>query len=292
VVSAPHAGSIVKADSAAQLASMIYNIPIRLLEAYRGRQLIVRSYLPWRLTLGLSEYDLKHVSFVQLLSLEAEMNGLIHWAPNLPIELVMQKPVNELPLLYRHARLLDNHPVRVLIPVVSGFSQAVKLALSLNFAVKLESVQPSAALLTELSSVLDLYLHRATVAQPVEFFHSLFLSLYNRVPASIWEIQEEDPSQVRYIKDDGTETVSPRFTNFMLEGDLSDFIPHFQHELLAAGTECTDCEFFNSCGGYFKWPNPEFSCDGVQNLLGTVRAAADELREDLQTYASAGGLRS
>ena len=60
----------------------------------------------------------------------------------LPIVLIMTNPQNHYPLLYRHAGFLHKHPLRSSIPIVPGFSKAVKLAASLNFVVKLEPGQP------------------------------------------------------------------------------------------------------------------------------------------------------
>ena len=60
-----------------------------------------------------------------------------------------------------------------------GLYKAAKLAISLNFAVKLEVVQRlDQPVIDELGQVLDLYLHRPNVAAPIEFFHSTFLALY------------------------------------------------------------------------------------------------------------------
>jgi hypothetical protein len=65
----------------------------------------------------LAEENPDHIIGVRLLSLEANSEALNAWAPGLPLELVMTDPAAEFPLLYRHTNLLDNHPVRVMIPV-------------------------------------------------------------------------------------------------------------------------------------------------------------------------------
>ncbi|WP_169247682.1 hypothetical protein, partial [Candidatus Competibacter phosphatis] len=69
------------------------------------------------------------------------------------------------------ATLLDNHPTRVIVPVAPGFGKAVKVAVSLDFAVRLEVEQPEPALIEEMAAVLEFYLHQSTVAQPIEYFH-------------------------------------------------------------------------------------------------------------------------
>ena len=53
---------------------------------------------------------------------------------------------------------------------------------------------------------------------------------------------------------------------------------------LAAVTEtgeCRDCPWLGFCGGYFKQPDPDYSCDGVLRVFEALHQAAVELREDL-----------
>ena len=82
------------------------------------------------------------------------------WACALPVDVLMQNPAGEYPLLYNFSKLLDKHPIRISIPVKNEFVKAVRLALSLSFSVKLEVGQPDASLIAEMAEVLDLYLHR------------------------------------------------------------------------------------------------------------------------------------
>jgi len=265
---------------------MVYNIPAKLIPAYIGRQVIVRSHVPWRLVQGLAHVNLADVSFVQLLSTTAGVDELTHWGRSVPIEVRLPDPGADFNLLYKYSKLLDNHPVRISIPLVPGFSKAVKQAAALNFAVRLEGNQPNEALVEELSQVLDLYLHRAGLAQPIEYFHSLFLSFYHRKPSSLWEIQEEDPRQVCYVTDDGVETISPRFAGADLNGDPIGFVARFQDELLREKSECHSCDFFDCCGGYFKWPDRRFSCLRVKRLLASVRNAAGELESEMSAFVA------
>jgi len=269
--------------------SLVYNIPVKLIPAYRGHRIIVRSHLPWRLVQGLAQTDLANVSFIQLLSLDTDVNELTHWGAALPVDVVMVDPTSEFPLLYKYSKLLDNHPVRISIPLVPGLSKAVKQAIALNFAVKLEGRQPQRAVVEELLQVLELYLHRASVSQPIEYFHGLFLSFFNHLPTTLWEIQEEDPAAVRYVTDDGEETISPRFVGSDGIGRLDDFILRYQEKLLSEKGECHGCEFFDRCGSYFKWPNPDYSCTDVKMLLGKVKEAADELHHDVRAFTALQG---
>ena len=164
-----------------------------------------------------------------------------------PLEIVLDDPGQYLDL-YGYTSLLDNHPVRIVIPLVAGFNQAVKLAVALNFAVKLEVKQPNEELLQELSEVLDLYLHRSNVRQPIDFFHTTLISFFHDEPISLWEIAEESPA-------------------------IAEKHP-----------ECQECEFFNRCGGYFKWPDRTYRCDGIKKVFQTLANAAQEMRNDLATF--------
>ena len=131
------------------IESIVYNIPATRIEAYRGRDLIVRSHDPSELLKKLVLGDLKRIACLQILGTGGSIDPLLRWGPSIPVDLVVQDPEADLPLLYRYAPLPADRPVRVSVPVVPGFSKIVKLALSLNFAVKLEISQPEPALIEE-----------------------------------------------------------------------------------------------------------------------------------------------
>lgn len=250
-----------------------YNIPAGLVETYRGRSLVVRARHPPEIVRNLPPDRLADISYVRLSSFDAEVDDLVHWGAGVPVDVVMRSPLSEFMQLYRYAKLLENHPVRVTVPVVAGFGSAVKMALALNFAVKLEVVkQPGPDLIEELHEVLNLYLYRPTVSQPVEFFHTLFLSFYNGEPATLWEIQEENPAHFRYVTDEG-ELADPRR-------------PPPAAAVCEANAECADCEFLPRCAGYFKCPDRSYDCAGVKSLFAALREAAGELRGDVEAYAA------
>ena len=220
---------------------VIYDIPVAAVPAYRGRRVIVRLPLD---------------------RLADEVDGLIPWGAGLPVQLLMRDPAAELSTLYRAAHLVETHAVRVVMPVRPGVRGAVKLATSLEMAVKLEVEQPSPAEIRELAAVLDHYLHARACAQPVEFFHGVLSALYQRRTTTLWAIQDEDPARMLRVEDDGVETPFPPVT-------------------LAADDECRTCAFSGVCGGYFKHPRRPYACDGVTTLFRTLAAAADDLRRDL-----------
>ena len=260
---------------------LVYNIPAKQIDAFRGRNVIVRSAEPAELVYSVWRTVPGAIRFIQLLSTPADSSVLEGVAEALPVEIMLKNPGVEYVQLYNYTNLIDTHPVRVAIPVVPGFSKAAKLAVSLNFAVKLELQQPDSSLLEELVAVLDLYLHRSSVRHPIEPFHSLLVSFYQGKTVSLWEVLEEDPAIVRYITDDGEETISRRFSGQKLDHDLGEFVSRFGEKLVSEDAECHDCEFFNRCGGYFKWPDKNYKCDGVKKLFRTLQSAAAEIHQDL-----------
>lgn len=268
------------------LNAVTYNIPAHLFDSYQGRKVIVRSDNPNELVIYLSRANLENVLYAQLTSLtvELDLDPLLSWTCALPIDVLVRNPAAEYPLLYHFSRVLDKHPVRISIPVKTGFVKAVRLALALGFSVKLEVGQPDVCLIAEMAEVLDLYLHRSEVSQPVEYFHSTFLSFFNHQQSpNLWFVQEEDPEHFRFITNEGVETVSPRFGE--IDWKELGLIPGAQQTAPTLNkTECDGCEFFETCGGYFKWPNREFDCEGIKILFSRLNLAAEELRNDLVSF--------
>ena len=268
--------------------SLVYNIPARLIDDYVGKYVIVRSALPSELVYCFWRAEPNTIRFMQLLATSEDTEVLENVAHAIPVEIVLADPGAEYQRLYNYATLLDNHPVRISIPVIQGFSKAVKLAVSLNYTVKLEMGQPNHELLSEVQEVLDLYLHRSNVRQPIEFFHSLLLSFYRDEPVTAWQIAEEDPDVVRYINDKGEETISSRFLGLSIPQVLDSFVQRFGNYQVTEKRECNGCEFFSRCSGYFKWPEPAYNCAGVKEIFRTVKSAADELKQDLVTFEAMG----
>lgn len=264
--------------------SIIYNIPVSLMDAYRERKTIVRAHDPSEITKIVSDAVPDGLSYVTILSLGSSIDNLRDWVPGIPINLVVRDPLDDLPLLYRYAPLLSAHPIRVSVPLVPGFGAIVKLAASLNFSVKVEGGQPDQALAEEMLRIAHYYLHRTTVTEPIEFFHSLFLTLYQQDPVTLWAIQEEDPELNLFVTDLGVETMAGRFAGVEMPQELSSFVLRLRRELPAEKDECAGCEFLVNCQGYFKWPRSGYRCEGVKTLLRTLRDAAGELRKDLATF--------
>jgi hypothetical protein len=251
--------------------------------------MIVRSHDPSEIVLNVTDGDRGDISFIRLLSLTGEIDVLMGWGYGIPVDLVVSDPFRDLPLLYRYAPLLEVHPIRVSVPLVPGFGNVVKLAVSLGFAVKVEGGQPEESLSDELQRIARFYLHQSTVSEPIEFFHSLFLAFYHQDPVTLWIIQEEDPSLIRSITDRGEESLPGRLAG---EGDnqgLSTFLRELLDGTAAEPGECAGCEFLRHCLGYFKWPRKEYRCDVVKGLMYTLYSAAEELRADMASLDAPGG---
>jgi hypothetical protein len=174
------------------------------------------------------------------------------------------------------------------MPLAPGLGKAVKLATSLEFAVKLEGGQPEPCLAEELLTVAQDYLHRPGASVPVEFIHSVFLAYFRQQPINLWSVQEEDSRENRYVTDDGKETVAKRFVGMTPPPDFGGFVERFVDGLIAEGRECANCPYADRCAGYFKWPDRDYRCDGVKALFRLLADSAQDLRRDLASFAPTG----
>ena len=269
--------------------SITYNIPARLVPVFHGRKMIVRSHDPSEIVENVTAADMGDISFVKLLSLDGGIDSLMAWGYSIPVDLVVSAPYRELPLLYRYAPMLEVHPIRVSVPLVPGFGNVVKLAVSLGFAVKLEGGQPDESLSDDLQRIARFYLHQSTVSEPIEFFHSLFLAFFHQDPVTLWTIQEEDPSLFRFITDRGEVPMPGRLAGLEANQGLYAFLHELRDALAADEGECAGCGFLMHCMGYFKWPCKEYRCDVVKALMHTLQDAAEELRGDMASLLTPGG---
>jgi hypothetical protein len=272
----------MRADGA---EGVVYDIPVDAVPLYRGRRVIVRAGSAAAGVTACRSVPDAELACLQLDGLPRDVDALDDWPEGRPIQLTMDAPAVEFPALYRYAPLVDTHPVRVVMPTPPGFARAVKLATSLQMAVKLDVTQPPPAEVDELAGVLDFYLHEASCTQPVEFFHGALRALYFDDPVTLWQIQDADPRSVRRVDADGMETLARPDTTAP-SGDLGTFVVRLRQALLAEAGECATCEFWTLCGGYFKWPRRDYDCGGVKSLFRTLAMAAAELRSDVE---SAGG---
>ena len=119
------------------------------------------------------------------------------------------------------------------------------------------------------------------VEAPIEFFHSALAWMRGAQTGSLWIITEEDPAIFRHYDADGRPGL-PRTTRPLWDAtSLQDFVTSHLARLISEGAECATCPWQPLCQGYFKWPDPSYSCHGVKQLFATLRAAADEIERDL-----------
>ena len=86
---------------------------------------------------------------------------------------------------------------------------------------------------------------------------------------TLWMILEQDPSLYSSCDATGRALYAP------------DFVATHLERLLKENAECATCRWQQLCAGYFKWPDPEYSCSGVKQLFGLLECAADEITRDL-----------
>jgi hypothetical protein len=186
-----------------------------------------------------------------------------------PIDVVLSDPASEFSSLYRLVDVRLVRPVGVTIPARPGFLKALRLAASLQLPVRLLPGQPDASALAELSEALHFYLRDARVEAPVEFFHSLLATFRGLGEGTLWAYLEQDPALVSrgQLAESG--------------GELPHSVEAHLAGLLQSGGECASCRWQGVCAGYFKWPDPDYSCAGIQQLLAHLEAAADEITRDL-----------
>ena len=257
----------------------VFSIPAALFQACPDRRVILRTADPAAARTLLGSAVPSRVLFLQVTDLTADLGPLVHWAEGLAIDLLMADPATQLPLLYRCTGLLDRHPVRVTIALLPGVARAVKLAVSLGFAVRLAGHQAPPEVVAEAREALAGYLHNPTVAQPVEPFHSLLLAFLHDTSVDLWSLLERDQAEVLILDDQG-EAVPD-------QGPAS--VTAWREGLVAAGAECRDCPWLAPCGAYFKWPRPDDDCTGVKSLFAELHAAAAELRAGLAAFAASRG---
>jgi hypothetical protein len=202
-------------------------------------------------------------------------------ASQVPLDVVLSDPVSEFSDLYRLVDVCAVHDVRVSMPAAPGFLKAVKLAASLRLPVRVTPGQPTLEVLAELTEALEFYLHGQMVETPVEFFHSLLAALCGADKGSLWMILEEDPAAFLHYDAEGLPKL-PRSDGFRsVEISPGGFVEHHLKSLVEQGAECAACPWQQVCRGYFKWPDPAYSCEGVKQLFSIVKAAAHEIERDL-----------
>ncbi len=210
-----------------------------------------------------------------------------HSNSSVSLDLILSDPSSEFSDLYKLVDACTVHDFRVTIPARPGLLKAVKLAAALSFPVRVLPGQPTAEVLSELREALDFYLHEPTVEAPVEFFHSLLAITYGADAGSLWMILEEDPAAFLQYDIDGQARLPRSGSVKLVEFSPAEFVENHLKRLVEQGAECATCPWQQSCRGYFKWPDPSYSCEGVKELFSAIQAAAGEIRRDLASCAAA-----
>ncbi len=264
--------------------NLIYFVPLEQLEEYRDRAIVVRGVQAHEVIQALSGEPPESLAYVQLLDPEVELAPLYTWAEGLPLEVHLCRPLEQMGALYSLVPLMDRHPLRTSIPVLPGFSKAVRVATSLDIPVILNIGQPTSEEVDELIQVLEHYLHDPTCKVSIEFFHSFLVSLRQKDESTIWDIQEDAPDFSVWVDDNGAESPLRTSALWRTDGDIVVTYEHVLTTLSQEGVECRECAHLQKCVGYFKCPDPEYSCELVKVLLDRICEAAQELASDVAGY--------
>src|SRR5215475_8885065 len=205
---------------------------------------------------------------------------------NIPLDVVVSDPALEFSHLYRLVDACAVRAIRVTMPAAPGLTKAIRLAAALRLPVRVLPGQPSAAALEELHDALQFYLHEPMVDAPVEFFHSVLANICDWDAGSLWMILEGDPDAFRHYDVDGRARVPRTSDPGQSEINSPGFVDDHLRRLIAQGAECATCPWQRPCSGYFKWPDPAYSCEGVKQLFSNIQTAANEIREDLASVAT------
>jgi hypothetical protein len=210
-----------------------------------------------------------------------------HTDSDIPLDVVLSDPASEFSELYRLVDASAVCDIRVTVPVVPGSAKAVRLAAALRLPVRLLPGQPNAEALNELRAILDIYLHEPTVEAPVEFFHSLLVAACATKDVSLWVILEHDPDTIRRYNADGLTDFPATDDPNEREFTPSGFVEKHLKSLIAQGGECAACPWQRPCRGYFKWPDPSYSCEGIKGLFSAIETAGIEIRRDMADLGAA-----
>ncbi len=260
---------------------LIYNVPPRLMDAFKDTHIVVRSADAGELARAASRPDSGNVVWLQLLSLTSDCEPLARLDSPIPVDLVIEQGLQEYPLLYNYAKLGMSRPVRVVIPLFPGFRKAVRLATSLNCAVKLDFSHAEQAIGEELFDTMNDYLHGCTVSTPIEYFHSILKLFYHGHTNTMWTIQEEDLECYRYVTDEGRVVISRHLPHVPAEGQDRDFLQQIKLDLLLEKGQCATCAFFTECHGYFRYFDRKMTCEVVKRIFHALRDTSEELKRDV-----------
>jgi hypothetical protein len=260
---------------------MIYRVPLAFLSSYANEDVIVRSSDPAALVKAVLEDDSGRIKAAQLMSPGSGVEALSDLPRSMTIDLCLMESQQDSRMVPIWWKVLKGRAVRLVAPVVTGFSHGVKEALRVGMRVGLDIDQPGDAAVAELKDSFVFFTREPDVKEPVDLFYGLFRSFLTKRVESIWRIQEEHPSSYRYITDSGDMTLARRLADSPHGSNSDTLLVDHKLNLFVRKEECCTCRFFNYCEGYFKLPRDGYSCSAVKEFLGLVWDVAAELRLDL-----------
>jgi hypothetical protein len=262
----------------------LYNVPFELVSSPNYGEVIVRSSDPGELLECSKKLPPEKLAGIQLMSLRGDVGALWDIDRTVPVELVLSDIQQDFPLLYKFRGLKVSHPIWVEIPASPGLGKASRVAAALGFGVSFQATQPHPDVVAEMAAVLDFFLHNSTVTAPIEFFSGLLAAFLHDRATTIWRIQNEDPQMHRYVTESGDLLLSKRLPGLLLPEKNESFLQDLKMDLLSEMGECSACEFFAHCSGYFKLPERNYSCKDIKELLNVLKDASAELGRDLGKY--------
>lgn len=193
------------------------------------------------------------------------------------LDVVMSDPLAEYPMLYRLVDVSNTRAVRVTIPVRKGFLKALRLASALHLPARLLPTQPDEEELQELMEAVDFYLHDPMVEAPIEFFHSVIGWRIGETPTDLWLALERDPAVFPHFDEAGNPVLPSQRAEVLANAFVKDHVDRLERDK----SECLTCAWNGFCRGYFKLPDPAYSCEGVIKALDQLGAAASEIAAEI-----------
>ena len=87
-----------------------------------------------------------------------------------------------------------------------------------------------------------------------------------------------------WVDDEGVELALRSSSLWRSSGNIEVTYEQVLSALSQEGVECRECSHLLRCAGYFKCPDPEYSCESVKVLLDKICEAAEELASDLARH--------
>lgn len=125
----------------------------------------------------------------------------------------------------------------------------------------------------KLNEIIDFYFHNECLFSSVEPFHSLFSTWISGYGLNIWQLYDEDPTLLRYVKENKEVFLSSR------TADLNNNeIDSSYENIFLKDKECRYCSAFRLCRGMAKSCCPILSCAKIINLSKIFQEKINSIR--------------